>query len=439
VFKGSRVFWPSTLVAALICLIVVPAAASAATTLWVAAKAPSAPFNSCEHPGYSHIEAALGGPGTAIHVCEGTYAEQLTIERPVAISGYGKVTLELPAVTANSATPCDKASEEWFGLPEQDAISICGTAKVSIRNLNVNAVWPGEPVESGVSCAYSLNGILVAGGADLELSNSTVTGARPQLINGCQYGIGVQVGFTDTATKALSTGTAELSGDTIAGYQKNGITVEGLGSVASISKTTVTGAGPVAAIAQNGIGVQFGAQATMTKDTVSGNECENPTCGPDALTQYQSVGVYFYEAGSGSSVSKSTLDSNDVGAEAFDSTTADPSIAGDKLEGNRFEAVQIGQGSASVERDVMRNSNVGIQLLQYAGQLYAPGGTGTHDTIEHMGKWAVLGHSDDSGSDLAGSFSITSSRISGNPGPRPYESVESENPAKLKIYAEKDK
>src|ERR1035441_7838027 len=145
VFKGSRVFWPSTLVAALTCLIVVPATASAATTLWVAAKAPSAPFNSCEHPGYSHIEAALGGPGTAIHVCEGTYAEQLTIERPGAISGYGKVTLELPAVTANSATPCDKASEEWFGLPEQDAISICGTAKVSIRNLNVDAVWPGEP------------------------------------------------------------------------------------------------------------------------------------------------------------------------------------------------------------------------------------------------------------------------------------------------------
>src|ERR1019366_6043591 len=115
VCKGSRVVWPSTLVAALTCLIVVPAAASAATTLWVLTKAPSAPFNSCEHPGYSHIEAALGGPGTAIHVCDGTYAEQLTIERPVAISGYAKAPLEPPPVPPTWVPPCNKASEECFG------------------------------------------------------------------------------------------------------------------------------------------------------------------------------------------------------------------------------------------------------------------------------------------------------------------------------------
>jgi hypothetical protein len=73
VFKRSRVFWPSMLVTVVACIIAVPATASA-STLWVAATSPSAPFNSCEHPGYSHIQDALGGPGTAIHVCEGTYA-----------------------------------------------------------------------------------------------------------------------------------------------------------------------------------------------------------------------------------------------------------------------------------------------------------------------------------------------------------------------------
>jgi len=199
------------------------------------------------------------------------------------------------------------------------------------------------------------------------------------------------------------------------------------------------GAGPIAALAQNGIGVQLGAQATIKGATVYDNECENPTCGEDALSEYQSAGVYFYEAAAGSSVTKSIIANNDIGAEAFDATSADPSITSDKLEGNRWEAVQIGEGLATVDSDVMSGGNVGIQLLQYAGQEFAPGGTAVHDTIEHTKAWAVLGRSDDSEADLPGEFSITSSTISGNPGPRPLESVETQNPTKLKIYAEKDK
>jgi len=207
------------LVTVVACIIAVPATASA-STLWVAAKAPSAPFNSCEHPGYSHIQDALGGPGTAIHVCAGTYAEQLSIERPVSITGYGSVTVTLPAAPTSSSTACDKTAEAWFGLPDQDAISICGSETVSIKNVTVSAVWPGEPIE-GESCGYNLNGILVAGGANLNLSGSTVIGARPKAINGCQYGIGVQIGYSDYG-KAASVGTAKLTQDTVKGYQRMG-------------------------------------------------------------------------------------------------------------------------------------------------------------------------------------------------------------------------
>ncbi len=224
----------------------------------------------------------------------------------------------------------------------------------------------------------------------------------------------------------------------VSGYQKNGITVAGEGVEASISKVTVTGAGPEPALAQNGIGIQEGAVATIDDATVSGNECEDvPACGP-GLFQAQADGIYFYDAGADSSVTKSTSNGNDVGIEAFDAPSTDPLIARDRAESDRDSAVQIGEGEATVDDDTLTHSKVGIQVLQFEGQAAAPGGAGEHDTIIDMSEWAVLGRSDDAPGDLPGEFTITDSKISGNPGPTPLKSVETENPAKLKIFAEHD-
>jgi nitrous oxidase accessory protein NosD len=446
VSKRATVLRGLTLAACATCAAALPASASA-TTLFVSPSAPSAPFNSCAHPAYSHIQEAVRGPGTAIHVCPGTYAEQLTIERAVAITGYGGATVKLPAVTTNSTSPCDAASQAGDSLPDQDAVSICTAGKVTIKSLNIEAIWPGNPIEEGESCAFNLYGVLVAGGADVELAHSNITGARPHVLNGCQYGVGIQVGMSYATPE--QPGTAKLVSDTVSGYDKNGITVDGVGSQATITKATVTGAGEIPQTAQNGIGVQLGATATITSSTISGNECDltdeppETPCGANAMADYQATGVYFYEAAAGSSLAKSTLEGNDVGAEGFDSSSADPVIKYDTFEDDRYESVQISQGSATVANDVMKHSNVGIQLLQFAegpfgAQAYGDDVTATNDTIEHMNDWAVLGRSDKNAKDMSGEISITHSKISGNPGPRPLESVESENPTKLKIFAEKD-
>lgn len=425
--------WSLGLLATVAVAMAVPASASA-TTLWVSKAAPSAPFNSCLHPGYDQIQAALTGPGTAIHVCKGTYAEQLNIERPVAITGYEGVTIALPAVTANSTTPCDTAAEAASTLAQQDEISVCTSGKVALKNVTIDAVWPGEPVGPSISCGYNLYGVFVAGGADLELTGSTVLGAAPKLINGCQYGVGVEIGVPLGTPTGV--GQAKLANDTVSGYEKNGVTVAGSGSEATIKTLTVTGSGENHELAQNGIGVQEGAKATITTSTVSGNECEQASCGSEALSEYAADGVYFYDAGAGSSVTKTLLTGNDIGVEAYDSEGT-PAITSNTLEDDRWAAVQIALGSATVNSNVMRDSEVGIQLVQFAGQ--ALGGTAAHDTIEDMSKWAVFGRSDNSPTDVLSSFSITGSKISGNPGSKPQQSVETENPAKLKIYAEKDK
>ncbi|HLL92657.1 MAG TPA: right-handed parallel beta-helix repeat-containing protein [Solirubrobacteraceae bacterium] len=414
----------------------VGSATASANTLWVSTATPSAPFNSCTHPGYDSLQSAVNGPGTTIRVCAGTYEEQVQIERSVTIIAEG-ATLKLPATTATSTTPCDKANEAIPpGLPDQDAVSICGGV-VTISGLKLDAIWPGEPVGSGVSCAYNLTGILVAGGAKLTLTNSTIIGAAPQQINGCQYGLGILVGIPGAG--AIGAATATITNVAVHGYNKNGITVAGEGASAKISKATVEGVGPTSVIAQNGIGVQEGAKATITGVETAFNECNDaPACGPNPVTQYGGDGVYFYDAGAGSKITGSISYSNDIGVEAYDAPSTDPMITSDTVEGNRFSAVQIGEGTATVNNDTLTESNVGIQLVQFEGQKAAVGGTASHDTITDMSKWAVLGSSDNAAGDLFGEFSITGSKISGNPGPTPQKSVETENPAKLKIYAEKD-
>jgi Right handed beta helix region len=421
---------------AVLAALVIPAVADA-TTLWVSPAAPSAPFNSCAHPGYDSIQAAIGGPGTSIHVCAGAYAEQLQITRNVTITGYEDATLRLPAETQDTTTPCDAANEALNHLPDQDAISICG-GKVAIKDLDVNAIWPGEPVGEGISCAYNLAGIFVAGGGNLTLSGSTVTGASPQKINGCQYGVGVLVGVPESGP--TGEGKATLTSDTISGYEKNGIAAVGDGVEVKISKVTVTGAGIQKELAQNGIGIQEGAKGTIFDTNVTGNECEDiPACGPDALTQAQSDGIYFLDAAPESKVSNSVSDDNDVGIEAYDGASAVPVISHDRAEGNRDSAVQISAGQAIIDSDTLADSRVGIQLLQFEGQVAAPGGSASEDSIHGMSEWAVLGRSDQAAGDQPGEFTIIDSKISGNPGATPLKSVETENSAKLKIFAEKDR
>jgi hypothetical protein len=424
---------------ALICAgIAISALASAATadatTLWVAPTTPSAPFNSCTHPGYDSIQAAIAGPGTAIHVCAGTYDEQVQIERSVTITGYGEPTLKLPGSPKDATTPCDAANEALNHLSDQDLLSVCG-GSVTVKGLHLDAIWPGDPFGASAECGYNLAGVFVAGSANFTLSDSTVLGAAPKEINGCQYGLGVIVGVPGSAS--FGAATATLTHDTVSGYQKNGITAAGAGATLKASHVTVTGAGIEPAIAQNGIGVQEGADGTIVDSTVSGNECEDvPACGPDALTQYAADGIYFYDAGTGSNVTGTTSKENDVGIEAFDTSDV-PKVSTDKAESNRYSAVEISQGGAIVEHSTLTGSDVGIQLVQFNGQAAAISGSASHDTIRHMSEWAVLGRSDNNAGDLPGEFTITSSKISGNPGSTPQKSVNSES-LSLKIFAEKD-
>ena len=269
----------------------VAAQASPSSAYWVT------PAGARDCPsGYATIQAAVSaaesyesahrhGAVPVVDICPGTYAEQVTITQSLVLTrgpvrpGLGPVTIELPAsVGANQAsglstTTCqlkDGTVNPAVQVP-QSVIEVCAAdasggnttgTTVTASDLTVEGNWPGSV------CYDSLYGVLVGGGAALNLTDSTVeqVGAVSPL-SGCQGGVGVEIGSAPTS----QVGHAVLRDDSIKTYQKNGITIDGPGSTAQIDGVTVTGAGPTAAVAQNGIQVSFGATASIANSSVSGN------------------------------------------------------------------------------------------------------------------------------------------------------------------------
>jgi hypothetical protein len=407
-------------------LVMVPSqavASPAAKNLWVNSQgtvSATGPHNSCTAPGFTAIQAAIdvASPGATIHVCSNSgtpaYAEQLVITEPLNIVAAGTdATVALPATVANGTTACDLASVAGGAEPDQSEITVCTTGTIRISGITVDALWPGG------TCYDSLFGVLVGGGANLDMSTSVVNGAGASPINGCQGGIGVQVGMAWADPTVV--GHATLSGDSIDQFQKNGITVDGVGSTATITGTTITGAGPTPAIAQNGIQISNGARGQITNTTVSGSECDVPVCGPDSLTDTQSTGILFFGAAPGTTVTHSAISDSDIGVYSYDLAATAPStpnatISDDTLTNDRYEAIGLDQGFTVVSNDTLSGGNVGVQVLQYYGQAYGVTAKVKNVTVSGMAVAAAQVYSDENPADFAGSLSITHSKISGNPG-----------------------
>ena len=428
-FKRSAMTLASASVVALGGLLVLPATAFASSphSLWVNATGTvpvgATTGTSCAAPGFTAIQPAItAAPAKAtIHVCSGTYAEQLQITSPVSLVSAGSsVTVELPPSPVNSTTLCDPALNSTNPPPSQDEISVCTSGTVGITGITVQALWPTD------TCNDGLYGIFVGGGANLKMKNSEMDGAGAFPLNGCQGGVGIQVGRAFTS----QVGHAALNNVKIVNYQKNGVTVDGPGSTATIIGSTVTGAGP-SAIAQNGIQISRGAKGSIKTTTISGNECNiiAPTCGSDSLNNAQSAGVLFYGAASGSSVTKSTIGNNDLGvyAGAVTPNASTVTITHDvfgtiALGANRYESVVVDGATATVSNDTVKGGNVGLQLLQYGtafgGQPFGSVAIAKNDTFNGLSVAAAQVYSDAVGAvggDLPGSLSISKSKVSGNP------------------------
>jgi len=216
--------------------------------------------------------AASAAAGDTIFIAFGTYAEQLTLNKNLTLTGNGATTTIIscpPALAANVpniSTP---------GSPSNAVIAVLG-ATVTMNNLAVAGPGP-------TNCNSIQHGIFVGNGGTVIMNACRATSIRDNPLSGCQNGRAVAAGNSAMG----QWGTALLEGCEISDYQKSGLSVEGVNSKLSANRCTITGVGPTTALAQNGILIADGPIAIIGNCTITENFF---TPGPTASTGILVIG-----------------------------------------------------------------------------------------------------------------------------------------------------
>jgi parallel beta-helix repeat protein len=296
--------------------------ASAATTHWVNDDDPNPPMvppgNSCNNPGYATIQSAVNAaaPGDNIQVCPGLYQEQVVIPA-------GKNNLRLRStkqweavIKAPPVMVPDTLPDAAFTI-----VRVAGAQNTSILAFTITGPGPGP-------CGTLHFGVRVDSGGSADILGNHITDIRdtppPPAVSGCQNGVGVQVGRQFAAT----TGSAEIVGNVIERYQKNGMTIDNAGSYADIAHNRVLGVGPAPIIAQNGIQVSRGATASVRHNFVAQN-----LFAPQTVV---STGMLLFQAGS-VVADHNTLTLNDVSVYAI--ATGGSSVHHNDIKASTFDGI----------------------------------------------------------------------------------------------------
>jgi nitrous oxidase accessory protein NosD len=208
----------------------------------------------CPNARFTHIQDAINAasPGDRIHICKGTYVEQVAIRKPLDIDADNGAVLMPSAMQANTTSLFDSALIAT-------ALLVAGTTDVSISGLTVDGA------NNGISaCAPDLIGISFQN-ASGELTRIAVRNFKlAASLNGCQSGTGIFVQSGDGGVSKV-----EIDRCTVHEFQKNGITADENGTFAVIRRNVVTGIGPTTGAAQNGVQIGFGAQGSILENVVT--------------------------------------------------------------------------------------------------------------------------------------------------------------------------
>ena len=266
-----------------------------AAPAWAATLRVSNSASPCPGATYVTIQSAVDAAAShdEVTVCAGTYAEQITIS-----AGKDGLVLRssspLAAVIQAPATMTDPG----------DIVRINAARDVTLEGFTI-----AGPLPNALFCSLlPRTGVRVDGGGSAIIRDDRLTDIRSEdpALRGCQNGIPILVGSEPEG----EIGSATVEHDTIEAYEKTGVLVDNAGSSALIVENKVTGDGPNAQIAQNGIQVSNGADAFVGNNWVSGQ-----IYSPSPLAS----GLLFYLPGRVSAVGNQVRDA-DFGIVTVDAT-----------------------------------------------------------------------------------------------------------------------
>jgi Right handed beta helix region len=270
---------------------------------------------------YSTISLAVSSvpAGSLIYICPGTYAEQVVITK--------KLTLE--GVAANGAI-----AGNAVGSNNPVIVSPVGGVLV-----NSNDLYPGsQPTAAQIFVQTPSNALGTP--IVVNISNITVDGSNNQLSDcstdlvgiyyqnangtvnhvttryqelapdlfGCQDGLAI---YVQSGYSTIGTATVTIENSSVHDYDKNGITADGSGTVATITGNYVVGIGATPLTAQNGIQLSVGARGKIQNNTVTDDVYVNPSDCVIGTNCYSATGILLYDSG-GTSGSHVTVSGNTV-------------------------------------------------------------------------------------------------------------------------------
>lgn len=269
--------------------------------------------------GFATIQLAIDNAnpsgGDTIQVAAGMFTEQLVVNKCVTITGAGQAAtiIQSPTTLVNSSVP---------GVNAQIIVEIRSNSYVTMSGLTITGPVPFT--FSGPN--GGVWGIFIDESATLNMSNARVTAIHKSTgVDGVQAGNGVGVG----RSVFNQIGSIDFNNVTVDDYQKTGILVNRTGSGAIITNSTITGVGPTAVIAQNGIQVSAGATATITNSTMSGNQYTPNT--------FSATGILPFGSGT-VTASGNSFDGNDVGVYHFTTSVPVGTLPALNISGNTFTA-----------------------------------------------------------------------------------------------------
>jgi hypothetical protein len=274
---------------------------------------------------YPTISQAVAGvpAGSTVFVCPGTYAEQVVINKNLTlegVSGNGYVGSAAsgennPVIVSPSGGVLVNTTD-LYGYPSGQPTA----AQVLVQTLpNIHGVWV-TPISVTISnlavdgsnnglnsCTNDLVGIYYQNASGTVNHVTTRYQELPTADFGCQDGLAIyaQSGY------GTGTGTVIIENSSVHDYDKNGITADGVGLVATITSNYIVGIGATTLIGQNGIQLSDGAAGKIESNVVTDDVYVNPS---DCYTNgpcYSATGILLYDSG-GASGSPVTISGNTI-------------------------------------------------------------------------------------------------------------------------------
>jgi len=272
---------------------------------------------SCSSPGFNSVQAAVdvvAANGT-VYLCDTEpFVEQVFLNKSVTVTGVLNASIGSPAIGgfADASHFPSQFTAKNLVVPQAIVVVTGADTKATIKGIDINGPLPGNG-----GCTNREYGVLVLEGF-LNLTGASVTDARDtnENLNGCQFGVGVQVGSTHwlkldgSLTDANFTADAEIEQTTVSGYAKNGIVIDRIGSDGDIHDNTVIGFGPTPVVAQNGIEIVRGATGEVYHNSISANQYTGPATSSTGVLLYGGCGDQIVTS---VDVHNNTAVNNDVG------------------------------------------------------------------------------------------------------------------------------